>query len=308
MAISRGGRLNEYGYTEGERLTTFATEGEIYEFFGMQYVPAPMRSDSGEIELALRGELPRVLRLDDLKGDLHTHTDWSDGTASVREMALAARERGHEYLAITDHSHGLGVANGLDAVRLRAQGEEIDRVNAELAPFRVLRGVELEVRADGSLDLPDGVLGELDLVVASVHTGLRQDRERLTARALSAMRHPLVDMLAHPTGRIVGGRSGGDFDMDALYAEAAKTGTVLEIDGDPSRMDLRDEHARAAITAGCSLTVDSDAHSIVGLGNLLYGVGVAQRAWVPPERVLNTLPLDGLLGRLEEIRSRKGLR
>jgi DNA polymerase (family 10) len=306
MAISRGGRLNEYGYTEGDMLTTFATEGEIYEFFGMQYVPAPMRSDSGEIELALRGELPRVLGLDDLKGDLHAHSNWSDGTASVREMALAAKERGHEYLAITDHSHGLGVANGLDAERLRAQGQEIDRVNAELTPFRVLRGVELEVRADGSLDLPDRVLGELDLVVASVHTGLRQDRERLTTRALSAMRHPLVDVLAHPTGRILGGRSGGDFDMDALYAEAAKTGTVLEIDGDPSRMDLRDAHARAAIAAGCTLSVDSDAHSVRGLGNLLYGVGVAQRAWVLPERVLNTLPLDGLLAQLEEARRRKG--
>jgi DNA polymerase (family 10) len=305
MAITRGGRLNEYGYTEGDRLKTFATEGEIYEFFGMQYVPAPMRSDAGEIDLALRGELPRVLGLDDLKGDLHVHTTWSDGTASVRKMALAAKERGHEYLAITDHSRGLGVANGLDADRLREQRQEIDRVNVELAPFRALQGVELEVRADGSLDLPDGVLGELDFVVASVHTGLGQDREKLTARALSAMRHPLVDVLAHPTGRIVGGRSGGDFHMDALYEEAAKTGTVLEIDGDPSRMDLRDEHARAAIAAGCYLSVDSDAHSVGGLVNLLYGVGVAQRAWVPPERVLNTLPLEGLLGRLEEIRSRK---
>ena len=306
MAITRGGRLNEYGYTEGDRLKTFATEMEIYEFFGMQCIPAPMRSDVGEIDLALRGGLPRVLGLDDLKGDLHAHTDWSDGTASVRQMALAAKERGHEYLAITDHSRGLGVANGLDAERLREQRQEIDRVNAELAPFRVLQGVELEVRADGSLDLPDEVLDELDLVVASVHTGLRQDGERLTARALSAIRHSLVDVLAHPTGRIVGGRSGGDFDVDALYAEAAKTGTALEIDGDPSRMDLRDEHARAAIAAGCSLSVDSDAHSVGALGNLLYGVGVAQRAWVPPERVLNTLPLEGLLARLEETRSRKG--
>jgi DNA polymerase (family 10) len=295
MAIARGGRLNEFGYNEGDRLTTFATEAEIYEFFGMQYVPAPMRSDTGEIDLALRGELPRVLGLEDLKGDLHAHTTWSDGSANVREMALVAKERGHQYLAITDHSRGLGVAHGLDAERLRKQGQEIDRVNEELAPFRVLQGIELEVRADGSLDLPDNVLAELDLVVAAIHTGLRQGRERLTVRALSAIRHPLVDVLAHPTGRIVGGRPGGDFDMEVLYVEAAKTGTVLEIDGGPSRMDLRDEHAKAAIAAGCSLSVDSDAHSVGGLENLLYGVGVAQRAWVPPERVLNTLPLDGLL-------------
>jgi DNA polymerase (family 10) len=218
-------------------------------------------------------------------------------------MALAARERGHDYLAITDHSKGLAVANGLGPERLRAQRQEIDRLNAELAPFRLLQGVELEVRADGALDLPDDVLAELDLVVAAVHSGLGQERQRLTDRALAAIRHPLVDILAHPTGRIVGGRPGGDFDVAALVAEAARTGTVLEIDADPARLDLRDDHAREAVAAGCILSIDSDAHSAEGLDNLEFGVGVAQRAWVPPARVLNTLPLDALLATLKRNRS-----
>ena len=304
IAIARGGRLSEYGYTEGDRLTPFATEEEVYAFFDMQVIPPPMRAGGEEIDLALRHELPRVLTLADLRGDLHAHTEWSDGHATVREMAVAARQRGHAYLAITDHSRGLAVANGLGPERLREQRVEIQRVNEELAPFRVLQGVELEVRADGSLDLPDDVLAGLDIVVAAVHTGLGQERERLTERALAAIRHPLVDVLAHPTGRIVGGRPGGDFDLDQLYAAAAATGTVLEIDGDPGRMDLRDTHARAAVAAGCTLSVDSDAHAPNGLANQEYGVGVAQRAWVTPDHVLNTLPMDELLGRLKRNQAR----
>jgi DNA polymerase (family 10) len=303
LALARGGRLSEYGYSEGERLTPFATEEAVYAFFGMQPVPPPMRTDAGEVELALKGALPPVVARGDLRGDLHAHSEWSDGSRSLREMALAARERGHDYLAITDHSKGLAVANGLGPERLRAQRQEIDRLNAELAPFRLLQGVELEVRADGALDLPDDVLAELDLVVAAVHSGLGQERQRLTDRALAAIRHPLVDILAHPTGRIVGGRPGGDFDVAALVAEAARTGTVLEIDADPARLDLRDDHAREAVAAGCILSIDSDAHSAEGLDNLEFGVGVAQRAWVPPARVLNTLPLDALLATLKRNRS-----
>jgi len=306
LAIERGGLLNEYGYTEGGRLTPFASEEEVYGFFGMRPMPPPMRTDGGEIELALAGKLPAVVTRGDLRGDLHAHSEWSDGSRTPREMALAARARGHEYLAITDHSKGLAVANGLDGARLRAQRAEIDTVNAELAPFRLLQGVELEVRADGSLDLEDDVLAELDLVVAAVHTALDQPRERLTARVLRAIGHPLVDILAHPTGRIVGGRPGGDVDIEAVVAVAAETGTVLEIDADPARLDLRDEHARLALAAGCTLSIDSDAHSEGGLDNLAFGVGVAQRAWAPPERILNTLPVEAVLGRLKRNRGRAG--
>ncbi len=302
LALARGAHMSEYGYTVGDELAPCATEAEVYAFLGMQYIPPPLRENTGEIDLALRGALPDVVQQEQLRGDLHAHSTWSDGAHGIRDMALAARERGYEYLCITDHSQGLGVANGLTPERLRAQRAEIDAVNAELAPFRVLQGSEVEVRADGRLDLPDEALAALDIVVAAVHSGLRQGRERVTGRALAALRHPLVDVLAHPTGRIVGGRPGGDFDLDALYAEAARTGTVLEIDGDPARLDLRDLHARAAVAAGCTLSVDSDAHAADGLDNVFYGVGVAQRAWVTPDRVLNTLPLDELLARLKRNR------
>ncbi|CAA9574694.1 MAG: DNA polymerase X family [uncultured Thermomicrobiales bacterium] len=303
MAVARGGRLSEYGFSAGGDLTPFAEEEDVYAFFGLQPIPPPMREDPAALDLAGRGALPEVLEVEHLRADLHLHTDWSDGKGTVREMALAARARGYSYIAVTDHSRGLAVANGLGPERLREQRAEIDAVNAELAPFRVLQGIELEVRGDGRLDLDDDTLAALDLVVAAVHSGLRQGRERVTERALAAIRHPLVDVLAHPTGRIVGGRAGGDFDLVALYAEAARTGTALEIDADPARLDLRDVHARAAVAAGCTLTVDSDAHVPGGLANASFGVGVAQRAWVPPDRVLNTLPLDALLGRLKRNRS-----
>lgn len=299
LAMARGARLSEYGFTVGDTLIPCATEEEVYAFLDMQWIPPPMRQNSGEIERAQRGDLPEVIGFDALRGDLHVHSEWSDGTRTVREMALAARDRGYDYLCITDHSKGLAVANGLDAERLRSQRQEIDAVNAELEPFHVLQGIELEVRSDGSLDLDDETLAALDLVIAAVHSGLRAGREKVTERAIAAIRHPLVDILAHPTGRIVGGRQGGDFDMDALYAEAAATGTILEIDGDPARLDLRDIHARGAIEAGCMLSIDSDAHSIEGLENVYYGIGTAQRGWVPAERVLNTLPLDELLARLK---------
>jgi DNA polymerase (family 10) len=302
LAMARGARLSEYGFTVGDKLIPCATEEEVYAFLGMQWIPPPMRQNSGEIERALQGDLPEVIDFGALRGDLHVHSEWSDGSRTIREMAEAARERGYEYLCITDHSKSLGVANGLDAERLRAQRREIEEVNAELAPFRVLQGIELEVRSDGALDLDDDTLAALDLVIAAVHSGLRTSREKVTERALAAIRHPLVDILAHPTGRIVGGRQGGDFDMDAIYTEAAATGTVLEIDGDPSRLDLRDIHARGAVEAGCTLSIDSDAHSIEGMENVFFGIGTAQRGWVPADRVLNARPLEAMLARLKRNR------
>ena len=303
LALGRGIRMSEYGFTVDGGLIACATEEEVYRFLGMQWIPPAMRRAGEEIDLALRGELPVVIELSQLRGDMHTHSEWSDGTRTIHDMALAARARGYEYMCLTDHSQGLGVAHGLTPERLRQQRTEIDQVNAKLAPFRVLQGTELEVRADGSLDYDDEVLASLDIVIASVHSQLQQDRQRITSRAVAAIRHPLVDILAHPTGRIVGGRMGGDFEMETLYAEAARNGTVLEIDGDPGRLDLRDVHARAAIAAGCMVSIDSDAHSVEGLENVFYGAGTAQRAWVPPDRVLNALPLDAMLARLKRARA-----
>lgn len=295
LAQARGARMSEYGYAVGDDLITCATEEEAYAFLKLQYIPPPLREDRGEIALAVEHALPRIVEVEDLRGDLHLHSTWSDGTATVREMALAARARGYEYLCVTDHSQSLGIANGLTPERLRQQRIEIDRVNKELAPFRVLQGAEVEVRADGRLDFPDHVLASLDLVIAAIHSSLRQSRERLTERALTVLHHPLVDLLAHPTGRLIGDRAGGDFDMAALYAAAAATGTVLEIDGDPARLDLRDTHAQAAIAAGCLLSIDSDAHQPAGLDNIAFGVITAQRAWVTPDKVLNTRSLQELL-------------
>lgn len=303
LAHQYGAKLSEYGISKDGSLVPCPEEADVYAFFEMQFIPPPMREDMGEIALARQGELPNVVQQGDLRGDLHLHSQWSDGKRTIRQMAEAARERGYAYLCVTDHSGGLAVANGLNADRLRAQRREIDQVNAEVAPFRVLHGVEAEVRADGRLDLPDEVLAELDWVNASVHSGLGQERERLTERALAAIRHPLVDVLSHPTGRIVGGRVGGDFDLETIYTEAAKTGTALEINADPARLDLRDVHARSAVAAGCVLTIGSDAHDIPGFDNAFYGIGVAQRAWVPAARVLNTLPLDELLARRKRHRT-----
>ncbi|MDQ3327032.1 MAG: DNA polymerase/3'-5' exonuclease PolX [Chloroflexota bacterium] len=299
LACERGAELNARGFVVDGATHPCAAEDEVYTYLELQPAPPEMREDTGEIERAMAGTLPPSFEATSLRGDLHMHTTWSDGTRSIREMALAARERGYEYVCITDHSQSLGVANGLSGERLLQQRMEIDEVNTELTPFRVLQGVEVEVLGDGSLDLPDDVLRSLDVVTASVHSGLRRGRESVTARALAALSHPLVDVLAHPSGRLVGGRSGGDFDMNALYAVAARTGTALEINGDLARLDLRDTHARAAVAAGCTFTIGSDAHSVEGLSNAAYGARLATRAWVRHEHVLNARPLDAVLGALK---------
>ena len=304
FASERGYELTEFGLTSGGELETFEDERALYERLGMQYVPPTMREDADMVDAAAAGEVPVEIEVSMLHGDLHSHSTWSDGQHTIREMAKAARARGYEYLCVTDHSQSLGVANGLSPERLAAQRVEIEAVNQELAPFRLLQGVELEVRGDGSLDLPDETLAALDIVVASVHTGLRQERDRLTSRALSAIRSPYVDVLAHPTGRIVGGRAGGDFDMDALIAEAARTGTILEINSDPARLDLRDTHAHQALVAGCTLSIDSDAHTTDGLGNVWYGADVASRARATVGAIHNALTLTEMLAGLKRHRLR----
>ncbi|MCC6791336.1 MAG: DNA polymerase/3'-5' exonuclease PolX, partial [Thermomicrobiales bacterium] len=238
LANDRGWSMSEYGFRRGDELIACATEEEVYAFFEMDVIPPPMREETGEIERALAHTLPAVIGFDGIRGDLHMHSTWSDGTRSIEEMARQAMQRGYEYLCITDHSRGLGVANGLDAERLMAQRVEIDAVNAAIAPFRVLQGVEVEVLTDGALDLPDEVLARLDLTIGSVHSGIRRGVDATTGRSIKAMQHPLIDILAHPTGRVLGGRGAGDFDMERIIAAAVETGTALEING--SRVDLND--------------------------------------------------------------------
>jgi DNA polymerase (family 10) len=298
LAQRKGYSLNEYALTresDGEPLL-FADEAALYEFFGLRYIPPYLREDRGEIEAAFKNKLPAGLVTGDIKGEVHCHSTWSDGRNSIEEMARAALARGYQYLAITDHSQSLGVASGLSAERLAQQRREIDEVQPRVPAIRLWQGSEVEVRADGTLDFPDEVLAQLDYVVASVHTGLRQDRETLTRRALAAIRNPYVKQLAHPTGRLLPRREGGDFDMEALIQAAAETGTFLEINASPERLDLPDTHIRRAIELGVRLIINCDAHHVDDFNNLHFGVATACRGWASTENIVNTQPLEEFVG------------
>ncbi len=273
----------------------FATEEEVYAALGLPFIAPELREGRGEVAAAREGRLPTLIAANDIRGDLHSHSTWSDGAQPIAQMAQAAIGRGYGYLSVSDHTYSLAIANGLDENRLRAQWEEIDRLNAELAPVRLLKSAEVELRRDGTLDLPDEVLAELDLVIASLHTGLRGDRKTVTERLLSAINNPHVDIIAHPSGRIVGGRAGADYDWAAVFAAAASTRTALEINAGPDRLDLTDERAREAAEAGIMLTIDCDAHAVDNLAWLPFGLSVARRAWVTPGQVLNTREVGEVL-------------
>lgn len=266
-----------------------ADEQAVYRALGVPWCPPELR------EAPFRGEPPALVELGDVRGDLHSHTTWSDGRASVREMALAARERGYEYLAICDHTENVRVVPGLDADAVRRQAEEIAAANEELAPFRVLRGIEVDIRRDGSLDLPDEVLAELDWVQLSLHAGQREERRRLTGKVVEAMRHPAVRCLSHPKGRIINHRPPNALDLEAVIAVALEHGVALEVNGLPDRLDLSGENARLAVDAGVALVVSTDAHSVRGLGNMALAVATARRGWATAANVLNTRPLADVL-------------
>jgi DNA polymerase (family 10) len=250
------------------------------------------------VQAAQAGTLPTLVQQKDIRGDLHVHTNWSDGAATLDEMAAAARRLGYEYLVISDHTQSLGVANGLDVKRLREQRAEIDRLNEGFSEFRLLQGAEVEIRADGSLDYPDDVLGELDVVIASMHSALRQDQETITNRVVRAMRNPHVHILGHPSGRLLGQREATRLDLDRVLQVAAETGTILEVNATPNRLDLDDVHIRQAIHLGAELAINSDAHNTGGLEAMAYGVATARRGWAEARHIVNTLPLPGLLQRL----------
>jgi DNA polymerase (family 10) len=300
MGIRRGWRLNEYGLNETAtgRVVAAAEEEDIYAAFGLPLIPAEMREDTGEIESGLAGKLPRIVEISDIRGELHSHSDWSDGQTTIEAMWETARAKGLEYLALTDHTQSLGVANGLTIDRLREQRAIVDEINRRSAGPRLLHGVELEIRADGTLDFPDEVLADLDVVVASVHSGFAQTREKMTARLLAAARNPHVDVIGHPSGRLIGRRDSYEVDLEALMRACAETGTALEINANPARLDLDDAHARRALELGCWLAIDTDAHAPDNFDLLQYGIATARRGWVGPERVLNCLTLDALLKHL----------
>ena len=296
MALDRGLSLSEKGFkvVESGELQPVATEEEVYARLGLPWIPPEMREDTGEIRAALAGNLPTPVSLTDLRGDTHVHSDWTDGVDSIEVMARAARDLGHAWIVLTDHSPSLGVTRGLTPDRIAEQREEIRRLNAELAPFRILHGTEMEIRADATLDYPDELLARFDVVVASVHTARGQSTEQLTKRTLAAIDNPNVDIVAHPTGRIVNRRDPIALDWPRVFAAAARTGTALELNGSP-RLDLDDALARAAGEAGVRLTLASDAHRTEELDQLRYAVSVARRAWLTPGQVIGTRSADELL-------------
>ncbi|HEX6140665.1 MAG TPA: DNA polymerase/3'-5' exonuclease PolX [Candidatus Limnocylindria bacterium] len=296
IALDAGLSLSEKGFkvVETGELLLEASEEAVYERLGLAWMPPELREDTGEIAAARDGTLPRLVAMEAIRGDTHVHSDWTDGVDTIEVMARAARELGHRWMVLTDHSPSLGITRGLVPERVAEQRVEIDRLNRELAPFRILHGTEMEIRADASLDYPDEMLREFDLVVASVHTARGQSVEQLTRRTLAAIENPHVDVIAHPTGRIVNRRDPILLDWPRVFAAAARTGTSLEMNGSP-RLDLDEELARAAVAAGVRLTVASDAHRTEELDQLRYAVDMARRAWVEPGNLLSTCDLDALL-------------
>jgi DNA polymerase (family X) len=266
-----------------------ATEEAVYEGLGVPWCPPELREEP------FAGTPPRLVDLADVRGDLHCHTTWSDGRASVLELGTAARDLGYEYVAICDHTRNVRVVPGLDADDVRRQGEEIAAANDELAPFRILRGIEVDILPDGSLDLPDDVLAELDWVQVSLHAGQREPRDRLTKRVVEAMRHPAASCLSHPKGRIVNHRQPNALDLDVVFEVALETGVAVETNGLPDRLDLRGAEIRRAVAAGVPVVASTDAHSIRGLGNMRLAVATARRGWATADDVVNTRPLEAVL-------------
>lgn len=301
MAIARGYKLNEYGLfhkDDESKCVAGRTEEEIFEALGLPWIPPELRENNGEFEAAREGCLPELAGPGDLRGDLQIQTTWTDGAASIEEMALAARALGREYIAITDHTRDLSMVRGSDEAKLREQTAAIKKLNID--GIRVLCGAEVNIRRDGSLDVDDEVLAELDVVGAAIHHHFTLSRDEMTARVIRAMENPHVDIFFHPTARKFGQRPPVDLDMDAIIAAAVRTGTILEIDAQPDRLDLKDEHVRKAVEGGAYFTIDSDAHSVPDLAFPdTLGIPLSRRGWAPKDRVINTLPAEEFLARLK---------
>ncbi len=307
-AQRRGYKISEYSveHLESGRLFTCATETEVYELVGLTFIPPELRENQGEIEAAEAGSLPDLIELPDLRGDLHVHSDWTDGRATMEQMAVAARGRGLDYICFCDHSQSLAMTGGLTPERLLAQIEAIRELDARIEGIRLLAGIEVDILADGRLDLPDDVLARLDFVTASIHSGFGQPQEKIMERLTGAMRNPHVRSIGHPSGRLLGRRDPYDIDVDMLARVAAETGTYLEINGSPDRLDLTAAAARRAVALGVTVVVCSDAHDPGDFENLRYGVGEARRGWLRAADVANARPWSvvgkGLSLRLPEPR------
>ena len=303
-AMGRGFKLNEYGLfrTEDDHRVAGETEAEIYAALGLDFVPPELRENRGEMAAAESRTLPRLVALESLRGDLHMHTTASDGRADAEAMARAAHAAGREYIAITDHSQSLAMANGLDEARALAHAAHVRSLNGRIEGLTLLAGIECDIRPDGTMDLADDCLAQLDIVIASVHSAFSQDEHQMTDRLLRALANPYVDVLAHPTGRLILKRDGYRFDVEQVFAAAAAAGVAVEINSQVDRLDLDDTHARLARSRGVKLVIDSDAHSPAALANLRWGAMVARRAWLEDADVLNTLPVGAFRAALRRNR------
>ena len=307
LAQRQGLKVNEYGVFDEKtnRRVAGATEEDVYRSVGLPLVPPEIREDGGEIEAALENRLPELVRLDDIRGDLQLHTTWSDGAHSLADLAAGVRAKGYQYMAVTDHSKSATVAGGMNEAQVVQMIAEVRALNARLRGFRVLAGCEVDIRADGSLDFSDEILAQLDLVQVSVHSRFKMSREDMTRRIVRAVQHPLVHILGHPTGRLIGERAPYDVDVEAVLQAAKLGGVAAEINASPSRLDLNDLHARRAKDLGIPITISTDAHAIPQLDYMRYGVAVARRAWLTPSDVLNTRPAPTLASWLKQRRTKQ---
>jgi DNA polymerase (family 10) len=298
-ATKRGGPAANYGGRK-DKFVCGRTEEEIFKLLGMSYIEPELREDTGEIELAKAGKLPRLIELKDIKGELHAHSDWSDGANSIEEMAQAAKNRGYSYIAITDHSQSLRVAGGMKVADLKKKKAEIEKINKKLKGFRILYATEVDINSKGELDYKDEVLKEFDLVVAAIHSGFKQSKEQLTRRLVSACKNKYVHIIAHPTGKLWGVREAYDLDFAQLFQAAKDTNTSLEINAYYDRLDLDSLNCRRAKEAGVKLAIGTDAHKVEHLAAMKLGVAVARRGWLGREDVVNTFSPEELLRALNK--------
>jgi DNA polymerase (family 10) len=295
IAKTKGIKINEYGVFKGEKKVGGKEEEDVYLALGMDWIEPELREDRGEIEAAKEARLPKLVKEPEINGDLHVHSNWSDGTSPIEEIARAAQKRGYQYLAICDHSKSLKITHGLDESRLMKQIEEIDRINEKMKGFQILKGTEVDILSDGRLDLSEKVLGKLDLVVAAVHSGFKQEKEKMTKRIVRALENPLVHILAHPSGRLLGARDPYEVEIDEVMEAAKQYRKALEINAYFERLDLDDIHCRKAKEMGIPLAIGTDSHHVDQMWMISLGVAVARRGWLETPNVLNTLPLKGIL-------------
>ncbi|WP_231551404.1 DNA polymerase/3'-5' exonuclease PolX [Methanobacterium sp. SMA-27] len=294
IAISKGLKLSEYGVFRGQKLVAGNTEEDVFKSFGMEYIEPELRENTGEVEAASLGKLPKILGYNDIVGDLQMHSEWSDGSRSILDMANEAQKLGYEYIAITDHSGSLRIANGMDEKTMLKQMKEIDNLKDEIDDIMILKGVEANIDSYGLLDVPDKILDGMDIVLAGIHSGFNQNSKELTRRILSAMENEYVNIIAHPTGRKIQERKAYELDLERIFDASKDTGTILEVNSHMNRLDLNDVNIKMAVEHGCKLAVNTDAHSPAQLKNIHLGIATARRGWAKKEDIINTLPLKRL--------------